>query len=113
MKTKELLEEVVNDRLKQAANEGLSDEERSAAFDEAMRATDRLVEVGKIESDKDKNINRALKYLELFAIPVALMGVDYLFKMKFTKTVCLFEKDYTFTTQAGRSVSQFFNFKRK
>lgn len=112
METRELLEKVVKDRLEKAADENMSDEQKHAAFEEAMKATDRFTEVVKIESNKDKKINRIIKFIELVAVPVALMFVDHLFKMRFTKTVCNFEKDYTFTTQAGRSVSQFFRFKK-
>lgn len=112
METKELLEKIVSERLEKAADENASEEEKRAAFKEAMEATDRVVELGKIESDKDKKLNRALKYVELVAIPVTLMAVDFAFKMRYTKTVCNFEKDYTFTTQAGRSISQFFKFKK-
>lgn len=112
METKELLEKVVNDRLEKAANESMSEEEKHAAFEEAMKATDRFVEVAKVETTNEKKLNRVIKYIELVAIPVALMTVDYLFKMRYMKTVCNFEKDYTFTTTPGRSVSQLFKFKK-
>ena len=112
METKELLEKVVKERLEKAVDENMSEEEKHAAFEEAMKATDRYVELGKVESGNDKKINRAIKFIELVAVPVALMTVDFFFKMRYTKTVCNFEKDYTFTTQAGRSISQFFKFKK-
>lgn len=112
METRKLLERVVNDRLEKSTDENLSEEQKHAAFEEAMKATDRFVELSKVESNDEKKLNRALKYVELLAVPAALMTVDYLFKMRFTKTVCNFEKDYTFTTQAGRGISQFFKFKK-
>lgn len=112
METKELLERVVRDRLEKAADENMSEEEKQKAFEEAMKATDRFVEMGKVDTDKEKKLNRIIKYVEMVAIPLALMTVDFLFKMRYTKTVCNFEKDYTFTTQAGRSISQFFKFKK-
>ena len=112
METKELLEKVVRDRLEKTADKNMSEEEKQKAFEEAMKATDRFIEIGKLESDKDKKLNRIIKFIEVIAVPVALMTVDFLFKMRYTRTVCEFEKDYTFTTQAGRSISQFFKFKK-
>lgn len=112
METKQLLEELVRDRLEKAADDGMTEEQKHAAFEEAMKATDRFVEINKIETNKDKKFNLVIKFVELIAIPVALMAVDFLFKMRFTKTICNFEKDYTFTTTPGRGVSQFFKFKR-
>lgn len=112
METKELLEKVVRDRLEKAADENMSEEEKHAAFEEAMKATDRFVEIAKVETNNEKKLNRVIKYIELLAIPAALMAVDYLFKMRYTKTVCNFEKDYTFTTTPGRSISQLFKFKK-
>lgn len=112
METKELLEKVVRDRLEKTADKNMSEEEKQKAFEEAMKATDRFIEMDKLESNKDKKLNRIIKFIEVIAVPVALMTVDFLFKMRFTRTVCEFEKDYTFTTNAGRSTSQFFKFKK-
>ena len=134
METKELLELVVCELLEKSRDEDLPEAQKKQIFEEAMKATDRYIEVSKmetkriveigkmettrsvelskIESDKEKKLNQALKYVELIGIPVALMAVDFAFKMRYTKTVCNFEKDYTFTTQAGRSISQFFRFKK-
>ncbi len=113
MEIKELLEETVKDRLEQIAGDGIAEEDKKQAFDEAMKAADRVIEINKIEAEKDgKKINKILKYVEMVAVPVALAALDYFFKMRFTKTVCHFEKDYTFTTQAGRSVSQFFRWRK-
>ena len=112
MDMKSRLEAVVKDRIEKASDENLSQDEKEAAFEEAMKATDRFIELCNVKSDKDKKWDKVLKYVELFAVPLALATVEFLFKMRFTKTVCNFEKDYTFTTRAGQSVSQFFKFRK-
>ena len=113
MNTIELLEKVVRDRLKVACDESKSEDERKAAFDEAMKAVEQLDSLKKTESDtKDKKLGLVFKAIEIAAVPVVMTFVDYAMKMRFTKIICNFEKDYSFTTQAGRSVSQFFKFKR-
>lgn len=111
METKQLLEAVVKDRLEKAASETLNQEEREAAFKEAMAATDRLTELEKVEMDKSV-LPVWVKYVEIIGVPILLGAVDYGFKKGFAKYICNFEKDYTFTTQAGRSLSQFFKFKK-
>lgn len=113
MEIKHLLEKTVKDRIEKIAGPDVTEEEKKQGFEEAMKAADRVIEIEKIEAEKDsKKINKILKYVELVAVPVALAALEYFFKMKFTKTVCNFEKDYTFTTQAGRSISQFFRFRK-
>lgn len=111
METKQLLEAVVKDRLEKAASMTLSQEDREAAFKEAMAATDRLTELEKVERDKPV-LPVWVKYVEIVGVPIVLGAVDYGFKKGFAKYICNFEKDYTFTTQAGRSLSQFFKFKK-
>lgn len=111
METKQLLEAVVKDRLEKAASADLSQEDREAAFKEAMAATDRLTELEKVEMDKPV-LPVWVKYVEIVGVPIVLGAVDYGFKRGFARYICNFEKDYTFTTQAGRSLSQFFKFKK-
>lgn len=113
MEIKELLEETVKGRLEQIDSEGITEEDKKQAFEEAMKAADRVIEIEKVEAEKDgKKTNKFLKCVEMIAVPVALGALEYFFKMRFTRTVCNFEKDYTFTTQAGRSVSQFFRWRK-
>lgn len=113
MEIKNLLEETVKKRLEEIAGDSITEEEKKQAFDEAMKAADRVIEIEKVEAEKDgKKTNWILKVAEMAAVPALLTCLEYVFKMRFTKTVCNFEKDYTFTTQAGRSISQFFRFKR-
>lgn len=110
---KELLEKVINNRLKDSLSDILDPEEKETAFKEAMEAMDRHIELERAESVKgEQKSNRIIKYIEIAAVPAGLLVLDYCFKWKFMKTVCNFEKDYTFTTTPGRSVSNIFRFKK-
>lgn len=113
MENRELLEKVYRDRLTKALEQEADSEEKRAAFKDAMDATDRLIEMQKLESmKKDQDLGRILKYVEALALPVGLVVLDYVFKKDFLRQVCQFEIDNTFTTTPGRSgVSGFFRFK--
>lgn len=111
MEHKELLEEVVKDRLERSLN-APSEEEKDNAFEEAMKATDRCIEIEKVESDQQtQKVNRIIKIIEIAAVPVALAGLNYLFKKDFLKDVMRFEREDTFTGSGGRSVSSWFRFR--
>ena len=113
MENKELLEKVVKDRLDASLSEGLDPEEKERVFKEAMEAIDRQIELDRYESSKkEQTLNRVVKFVEVAAVPTALILIDSVVKWRFMKTVCNFEKDYTFTTTPGRSVSSFFRFKK-
>ena len=113
MENKDLLEKVIKDRLESSLSKGLDPEEKKQAFKEAMEAMDRKTELEKIESAKtEQKTNRFVKVIEVAAVPVGLLTIENLFKFKFMKNVCHFEKDYTFTTTPGRSLSSWFRFKR-
>lgn len=64
-----------------------------------------------IENDK-LVIDSLLKVLEIGVVLVAVPVVENRFKTKFAKMICEFEKDYNFTTTAGRSLSSLFKFKK-
>lgn len=111
MEHKELLEKVANQRLEQSLNEG-SSEEGKTCFKEAMEATDRIIELEKIDTAKtERKTSQVLRIIEVAAVPIALAGLNYAFKTDFLKKVMLFEKDDAFTGSAGRSVSSWFRFK--
>ena len=113
MRHKDLLEKVIKDRLTLALSDDVGSESEKENFKEAMEAIDRAIELEKIEQAKEEQVkNRVIKYIEIAAIPAALMTLDFLFKRKYMKDVCNFEKDYTFTTTPGRSISSFFRFKK-
>lgn len=113
MESKKLLEEVIKENLKIARDYEIGCEEQSKAFKQAMEAIDRCIELDKIEDKKkEQKENKLVKYIEIAVIPAGLIILDYAFKRSFMKSVCNFEKDYTFTTTPGRSISSFFKFKR-
>lgn len=61
-------------------------------------------------SKSDKTKDRIIKCLEI-ASSIAVLHISGKFKKDFAKMLCEFEKDYSFTTTAGRSLSSIFKFK--
>ena len=113
MENKALLEKVIKNRLEDSLSKDLNPEEKKQAFREAMEALDRQTEIEKAETAKtEQTSSRIVKVIEVGAIPAALLTLDYLFKSRFMRNVCEFEKDYTFTTTPGRSISSFFKFRK-
>ena len=60
-----------------------------------------------IEKSKN-NSQTALRVLEIAAAVVVAPIVENKFRKGFAKMICEFEKDYNFTTTAGRSLSKLF-----
>lgn len=60
-----------------------------------------------IERSKN-NSQTALRVLEIAAAAVVAPIVEHKFRKGFAKMICEFEKDYNFTTTAGRSLSKLF-----
>lgn len=122
---KEQLEKVIEDRLESTLLYEEGSEEAIRAFKEATRAIELLNEAEKLEYQKEsekKRIeeteriekkNTVLKIVEIAAVPVGLFVLDAIFKNHYMKKVCNFEKDYTFTTTAGKGLSSLFQFRRK
>ena len=100
---KTLLEEVIKDRLERSLdeNEGVREE----AFREAMDAIDRQNELDK------NNKDRIVKVVEIGAAIIAVPLIEAGCKKAFAKMICEFEKDYTFTTSAGKALGNLFRFK--
>ena len=101
---KKLLAEVINDRLKKSLEE--NPDEAKAAFEEAMQAIDRQNEI-----DKDKR-DKIVKVLEIGTAVVAAPLIEAACKKGFAHMICEFEKDYNFTTMAGKSLSSLFKFRK-
>ena len=115
MDNKELLEKVIEDRLTTTQLVDVKPEDEKRAFDEAMEAYDRKIEIEKLEhSKKNEKWNKILKGVEL-GVEVGIVGVTILSRWKYAKAICNFEKDYTFTSSAGRDLWKFVTspFKRK
>lgn len=120
-KTVKLLSDVVESRLKTAlSSEAGSD--RDTAFGQAMSAMDRLIELSKLEASydeqakkqelarKEAKLDKIIKIGEIVAVALVVPGIQYFCNMRYAKTLCNFEKDYTFTTQAGKATSKLFRF---
>lgn len=120
-KNKQLLEEVIQKRLELALKaEG---EISEAAFEEAMEAIDRQTAIDKIKlealnnQDKmqvDKTRDRrdsVIKCLEIGATIIAAPIITAKINKTFAHMLCEFEKDYNFTTTAGKSLSKIFKLK--
>ena len=81
---------------------------------ELMRDTiahEREMEKAKTEANQAK-LNTAVKAVEILAAVVVAPLIDYRCKETFARMLCEFEKDYNFTTMAGRSLSGLFKFKK-
>lgn len=100
---KALLDEVIKDRLEKSLDEDA--ENREEAFREAMDAIDRQNELDK------NNKDRIVKIVEIGAAIVAVPLIEAGCKKAFAKLICEFEKDYTFTTSAGKTLANLFRFK--
>lgn len=101
---KKLLEEVINNRLNKSLGEDT--DEAKAAFEEAMQAIDRQAEL-----DKGKN-EKIMKLVEIGAAIVVAPLIEAGCKKAFARMICEFEKDYSFTTTAGKTLSALFKFKK-
>lgn len=121
---RELLDEVIKDRLTRALNNGGDAEEKKATFDEAMMALDRQVKLDEIEASREEQIrneevkkdeakkDRIVRCVEIGVLLLAAPMVETVCKKAYAKMLCEFEKDYTFTTTAGRALSGLFRFKK-
>ena len=82
-------------------------------FDEAMEALDRFIELSKIDNEKiETKNNKLMKYIEIGGTILVAPLIGYLTNKSLMKMMSLFEKNYTFTTTAGRSLSKIFSFKK-
>lgn len=119
-KNKKLLEDLIEQRLKEAMK---ADENSEAAFEEAMKAIDRQTEIDKMklealnnrdkaEVDKNKGrVDSAIKCLEIGVTLIATPLITAKINKSFAYMLCEFEKDYNFTTTAGKSLSKIFKLK--
>ena len=131
-----LLNEVIKNRLEQVQYPDAESDEDKHAFKEAMEALNKMIELKKIEVSHQEQVERmkmeeeqhlrdeTVKVAEakkdrwvqiaLFVGGALLVpAVDHLRTNNYIKKLCNFEKDYTFTTSAGRGLtSSLFRFKK-
>ena len=121
-KNKKLLDEVINNRLEKALQSDADAEGSNVAFKQAMEAIDRRNELEKIEAAHDEQVEKQktakkeaigtfiIRTIEVGSAILIVPLVNHCFNMRYAKELCNFEKDYTFTTSAGKATSKFFNF---
>ena len=124
MENRELLEKVVKERLTEATAFDTDSEEGKRAVDDAVKLMDRQIKLMELEESRQNRISneeikvkeakkdRMVKYIEIAGLVIAVPIIDAIVKRGFAKMLCNFEKDYTFTTTAGRSLSSLFRFKK-
>ena len=130
---RELLDNLITDRLSGAIHAS-EDDKRRTLFEEAMKATDRRIEMDRIEADKQENAQKRdqERYLAareeclkardskwnfildcvkvgtaLVVAPVIEAGV----KVVYAKIICAFEEEDYFKKTAGKSLSGLFRFR--
>jgi hypothetical protein len=101
---KKLLEDVIKDRLTKSL--GNDPDEASEAFKEAMEAIDRQNTL-----DKDSK-DRLVKFVEIGTAVVIAPLIETGCKKAFAHMICEFEKNDSFATMAGKSLSGLFKFKK-
>jgi uncharacterized protein YpuA (DUF1002 family) len=101
---KKLLEEVIKDRLTKSL--GSDPDEASEALKEAMEAIDRQTVLDK--DDKD----RIVKFVEIGTAVVLAPLIEAGCKKAFAHMICEFERNDSFTTMAGKSLSGLFKFRK-
>lgn len=118
---RELLEEVLKDRLEVANQAEAGSEESTAALKEAMDIVDRIQKLDNNEIDKQRHIreekakaktDKVMFWVhvgEIAATTVVVPTLYYVFNSGFARQVCEFEKDYSFTTGAGQAVRGLFS----
>ena len=134
-KNRELLNEVIEDRLERAlSSDGTLDEDKQV-FKEAMDAVNKQIELDKIEAsykaemkkmeiENERNLREEISKKEEAKkdrwVQVGIFGgglllgpvIEVCCKKVYARMLCEFEKDYTFTTTAGRGLSSLFRFKK-
>lgn len=100
---KKLLEDVIKDRLTKSLGDS---DEASEAFKEAMEAIDRQNTL-----DKDSK-DRMVKFVEIGTAVVLAPLIETGCKKAFAHMICEFEKNDSFATMAGKSLSGLFKFKK-
>ena len=134
-RNRNLLKDLIEDRLERAIDADPNNEEDKLVFKEAMEAVNKQIELDKIETshkeqiekmkmDKEQSLRDETVKLEeakkerlvqigLFAAGLLISPIiEVACKKGYAKMLCEFEKDYTFTTSAGRSLSGLFRFKK-
>lgn len=99
--------------LETAMELGLDTEEGRAAYSLAMTGIDREAKLGDEDfKTKESKRNLIMRGVEVAGGILVAPLVETACKKVFAEMICTFEKDYSFTTSAGRSLSGLFRFKK-
>lgn len=104
-KNKELLNELIAIKLQKEAEFTKTNNKSSDDYDNLMKAIEKATKLKDID-DQSKH-----KYIALATGIIVTPMIDYGVKKVLAKMLCEFEKDYTFTTSAGKSLMGMFKFK--
>lgn len=108
-----VLAEANKKALEVAMDLGLDTEEGREAYKMAMTGIDREAKFNEEElRKKETKSQNIIRGIEIGAGVLLTPIVEFATKKVFAKMICNFEKDYTFTTSAGRSLSGLFRFKK-
>lgn len=130
-----LLEKVVENRLNAALQSNADSEEGKTKFKEAMDAVSKQIELDKLDASRQAELERVkmeheknlreeqtkteeAKKDRMVQVGTFIGGlllapvIEVACKKGYAKMLCEFEKDYTFTTSAGRALSGLFRFKK-
>lgn len=120
---RELLEKVTNKKLKEALDDG-DVNTKNDTFEDAMKAVEKGIDLEKLDdarweqiekmkaSEKESNRNLIVRVAEIATAVIVAPVIEVGCKKAFAKVICAFEKDGTFVTTAGRSLSGLFKFKK-
>lgn len=112
-KKQELAEEEMRKKLELAEQELLH---KQMLLDQEMEkqklAEEELLKKQEL-ARKEAKIGWIIRVAELVLTTVVASTIQHRNNMRYAKVMCNFEKDYTFTTTAGRSMSRLFQFKNK
>ena len=132
---KQLLSEVIKKNLEYVLENDANSDEGKASFKAAMDAVSKQIEIDKIETshleqtekmkmEEIRNLReegskrdeaRKDRWTQIGIFAAGLIAgpvIDVACKKGYAKLLCEFEKDYTFTTSAGRALSGLFKFKK-
>lgn len=91
----------------------LNRDKRNHEFEMTKLETEQALELKKLDTEgKRQTIDRLMKVVEIGATVVAAPLIEAGCKKAFAHMLCEFEKDYNFTTMAGKSLSGIFKFRK-
>lgn len=141
-KNRALLERVIEDRLRRSELADPTKEEDKVAFKEAMDALSKQIELDKIDASHEEQLeklkieNERLKaeceknlrdeaarkseakkdrWVQIGTFGAGMLlgpTLEYIFKSAFARYICEFEKENTFISTPGRTLSDVFRFKK-